>query len=419
MKSVGVVICNYNKKEYVLKCIASVFASEFEDFDLFVVDNASTDGSREAIRQQYGTKLTLLENKENLGGSGGFNTGIQKVVEAGYSYLMCLDNDVVVEKHAIGALYDFLREYPNVGMAGSKVYHLQMPEYVQQFGLEIDFTYFGARTLYADQKDNESIPKIVTCDTVAACSVMLPVRVVKEVGGLPEDNFIYWDDMEWGYRVKKAGYEVAAYGESKVWHEMSANVRKETTFSTYYLWRNSLDFFMRNTPKELVERMSAVLLRGVFDAFYESMYRMEYAVGKTIMFAYQDALQGVRGKADPDKIFRNDGNIKVLEEFLKHKDCIFIENDTMDIGQTLQEIKPSLHITENKKEAQIVVCPCDYIMNVTDFSLEKIYIDAQLNIMATEEDIADVKGYAPSLGTFLCMNQPIFLHSVDKLRNNA
>lgn len=118
----------------------------------------------------------------------------------------------------------------------------------------------------------------------------------KKVGMMPEDNFIYWDDMEWGYLVGQAGYQVAAYGGSKVYHEMSANVRKANTFSTYYMWRNHLNFFMKYTKRKQWEQMSFYQLRSVFDAFYESMYREEHNVAKTIMSAFMDAMMHVRGK---------------------------------------------------------------------------------------------------------------------------
>lgn len=81
MKKIGIVICNYNKSEYVVNCIQSVLESKTDDFDIFVVDNASTDNSVEAVRNRYGDQVNVLVNSENLGGSGGFNTGIRTVLE--------------------------------------------------------------------------------------------------------------------------------------------------------------------------------------------------------------------------------------------------------------------------------------------------------------------------------------------------
>ena len=134
MKKIGIVICNYNKEEEVLGSIRCILESRFKDYDLYVVDNASTDHSVQRIREKYPNEVTLLVNKENLGGSGGFNTGLRAAYEKGYPYVMCVDNDAMLDENAVGNLYEFLENHKEAGMAGAKVYHLENPQYVQQFG---------------------------------------------------------------------------------------------------------------------------------------------------------------------------------------------------------------------------------------------------------------------------------------------
>lgn len=411
MKSIGIVICNYNKCSYVLNCIQSVLESKIKDFDIYVVDNASTDNSVNKINEIYNNKVNLIINNENLGGSGGFNTGIRKVIEKNYKYIMCLDNDVQVDENAVGELYNFLEQHKDVGMVGSKVYHLQAPAYIQQFGLNIDFEHFCAKTLYADVLDNDNIPEVVYCDTVAACSVMLPVKVVKEVGIMPEDNFIYWDDMEWGYKIKLSGYKVAAYGKSEVLHEMGANIRKTTTFTNYYLWRNSINFFMKYTKKEDLEKMSLVILRSVFDAIYESIYRQEHNIAKTIIFAYHDAVSHIRGKAGEGKILPNDGNTSSLSNLLKDKKTFWIENITNNFLNNIASLNNNIKFIDDNTKADIIFKQCKYIMEVNDFSLNEIYIDEQMNILANQADIQIIKNYNFSLELFLYMNQELFINS--------
>ena len=143
MKPIGVVICNYNKRDFVLECVQSVLESREQNFDIFVVDNASTDGSVEALNNTYKEEITILANSENLGGSGGFNTGLRVVRDRGYEYFMCLDDDALVDENAISVLYEYMESHPKVGMAGCRVYHRQLPEYIQQSGLMIDFEQIG------------------------------------------------------------------------------------------------------------------------------------------------------------------------------------------------------------------------------------------------------------------------------------
>ncbi len=408
MKELGIVICNYNKVSYVLKCIETVLASEYRDFDLYVVDNASTDDSVKAIREKYGNCVEILENSENLGGSGGFNTGLRKVLEKEYKYVCCLDNDVQVTPEAIGAMRDFLEQNPKVGMVGAKVYHLQMKEYVQQMGLYIHFNPFHAETIFADVKDDASLPEVVYCDTVAACALMMPVKVVKEVGLMPEDNFIYWDDMEWGYLVKKKGYQVAAIGAAKVYHEMSANVRRENTFSNYYLWRNNLNFYMKYTPANLRDTMCFSMLSSVFDAIYESLYREEHNVASTIQFAFFDAMMGKRGKAETGKIQKNDGNNrKFIDTLQKYQKICVVDEEGISLKNAIAKLAPHIEFVETG-DADIVWKSCPYVMQVKDESLTCIYVDRNWNVLADASDLEMVKNYPYSLQLFIYMHQDTF-----------
>ena len=147
MNPIGIVICNFNKKEYVLECVQSILESKVHNFDIYVVDNASTDGSVEALEMTYGDQITILANEENLGGSGGFNTGLRVVRDKGYEYFMCLDDDALVDENAIFELFEYMEANPDVGMAGCRVYHRQMPDYIQQCGLYIDFDHYNEDVL--------------------------------------------------------------------------------------------------------------------------------------------------------------------------------------------------------------------------------------------------------------------------------
>ena len=326
MKTTGIVICNYNKCDYVLGCIQSVLESKTDDYDLYVVDNASTDDSVEKIQELYGDRLNLIVNEENLGGSGGFNTGIRKVVSAGYKYVWCLDNDVLVDEEALPYLVKFLDEHEETGMVGSKVYHMENPDYVQQFGITIDFNELCVEAKYLNEFEDGTMPEVVYSDAVAACSVLVRTSLIKEIGPMPEANFLYWDDTEWGYRCNRAGYKVASYGKSKVLHAMGAKKESVNTFPVYYAWRNWINFFIKYTPEEDMERVAETFIQSVFEIVYGGYYRGEYNKAKTVMYAYDDALHGVYGKAPADKIFDIDYNHSKLQKLVEGKEVIYIEN---------------------------------------------------------------------------------------------
>lgn len=423
MKKIGIVICNYNKREYVVNCIQSVLESKTDDFDIYVVDNASTDDSVKAIRETYGGKVTVLVNKENLGGSGGFNTGIRKVLEEGYEYLYCLDNDVLVDENAVGALADYLDAHEDTGVAGSIVYHMDYPDYVQQYGLDIDFENYTAITHYADFPDDGSIPEVNFCDTVATCSVMIRTDCIRttEIGIMPENNFIYWDDMEWIYRFTLAGFKVVTIRDSVVLHKMGSNTRPANTFINYYMWRNRINFFMKYTPEDKIDTMSYRILSAVFDSLYESMYREEHHVMQTISYAFYDAVRGVRGKAAEHKIMENDANDDKFLRYVKDKKSFYL----MPCGDTARQemaenyikaLAPELERCLDPESADFSVCLCDYVMHVRDGDRKIVYIDTENNCILDDEDWTAVENYAYCKSLFIYMNQAPFLDAVYSLR---
>ena len=395
------------------------------NYDIFVVDNASTDDSVSQIESHFGNQVTILKNAVNLGGSGGFNTGIRKVLELKYPYLLCLDNDVLVDEDAILRLYEFLLSHQDVGCVGARVYHMESPDYIQQSGINVDMAHFSAKTLYADTFDDGSIPEIVYCDTVATCCAMIRTSILHttDIGIMPEDNFIYWDDCEWGYRINQAGYKVAVYGAAQVLHTMGAKDSKKHAFTSYYIWRNRIHFFLKYTPANQLESMSLCLLREIFDVLYECLYREEHNIMRTIHFAFTDALFNIRGMADPHHLLdeKQNTNDEKLYALLFDKNSFYVDACGYDteanyfmerIIRRFSNIKKA----ESKEISDISFTFCDYIMNVSDFTLDTIYIDTAFRMLSSQDDVTAIQNYAYSKSLFIYMNQASVLDTARKIQ---
>ena len=313
MKRVGITICNYNKSEMVCKCIEAILEQKYRDYDLFVVDNASTDDSVSVIRDNFSDKVVLLRNYENLGGSGGFNTGLREMMKNDYEYLMCVDNDAMLDEDAVGKLVDFLDSHIECGMAASKIYHLEYPNIVQNYGQTIDFDYYCTEANYFGEKEDGTMPEFVYADAVPACSLMVRRSVIDVIGLLPEENFLYWDDTEWGYKCNQAGYKVASVGASKAAHAMGARREDVNTFPTYYAWRNWIRFFMKYTPEEKWLEMAATFLSSIYEVEFWGNYNEVFSKANTVMAAYDDAIHGIMGKARAGRIFDMDQDDSFVE----------------------------------------------------------------------------------------------------------
>lgn len=423
MKQIGIVICNYNKKNDALACIRSILESKFQDYDIYVVDNASTDGSAEAIRNAYGEQVTLLVNQENLGGSGGFNTGLRAAFQKGYPYLMCVDNDALLDENAVGNLLAFLQEHPETGIAAAKIYHREAPDYVQQFGQKIDFENFCTDVTYLNAYEDGSMPEYVYTDAVAACALMIRRSVIEKIGFMPEENFLYWDDTEWCYLCNRAGWKVASVGNAMALHAMGAKKELENTFPTYYAWRNWLRFFMRYTEPEEWEAMAGTFLDSMFQIVYEGLHKGEKNRTRTVMLAYDDALHGVTGKAGENRIFTLDTADGPWDKLFSAAPAYVLHTDkypgtAQDIRDRAERMGYDIrwyNVSEAPENTPEIVL-CDNIFQIEDLSLQKIYIDINDCILASEEDVLDVINYNYSRRTFIESQKPIFLQRLREQR---
>ena len=427
MEKIGVVICNYNKEKDVLLCIQSVIESIYQDYHVYVVDNASTDRSVEFITREYGDdpRITLLVNEENLGGSGGFNTGVRRAVEKGHQYVMCVDNDALLDENCIGTLMEFLEEHPESGMAAAKIYHTELPEYVQNYGTFIDFQNYRVDSTYANYLEDGSMPELVYSDAVPACALMVRTSLIEQIGLMPEENFLYWDDTEWCYRCRAAGYKVASVGGAKAFHQMGAKKEEVNTFPTYYAWRNWIVFFLQHIEEEQLDDMAEAFLGSIFEIVYEGLYRGEPNKSKTVMAAVDDALHGVMGKAGPERIFDLEFTYDKLKPLLEKGKNLFIEvNDFPLFADAMrEEIEakyPSCRVvlsTEGTRpEGSLVVSLCESIFRQDDLSLEKFIMDLDGNVLRDEDDVLMAINYNYSRRAFIFAQKPLFIRLAKALR---
>lgn len=274
-KKLGVVICNFNKKEYLKQCLSSVLESDLsdKDYEIVVVDNASTDGAPQMVKEEF-SNVILLENIENTGGSGGFARGMQYAIDKGYEYVALLDNDIKLDENTLSTMLEYLAQNPNVGVVGAKICQMDHPDLLQEFGSFIDQEKFEISTPLKGQKDGKDLPEFVNCDYVPACCLIVRKKVLKEAGVFDASYFIYWDDMDWCTRVRNLGYEIHAIKNARVLHKMGAK-DSSTTFSNYYFHRNRLRYFLSYlTAEKLDEFLLSIegwLINSTFFAWQKGL----------------------------------------------------------------------------------------------------------------------------------------------------
>lgn len=329
-KDLGIVICNFNKVNYLKGCLESLYKSDFEDLslDVIVVDNASTDGSPDFIKENY-PKIVLLENETNTGGSGGFDRGIRYAIQEEYNYVVLLDNDILLEKNTILNLFKYIKENPKAGVVGSKICTMDNPDILQEMGSFIDYeNKFNVYTPLKSHKDDSLLPEVVECDYVPACCMITTKEVLEKVGSFNTEHFIYWDDMDWCTRVKRENYEIYAINSSRVFHKMGA-ANHTNTFGLYYFERNRIMFFLKYIEDDKFDNFSNILCDWFLRMSFFSNLKGNYATPKSFLCAIDDLFIGNLGKQD-DSIFTKEPELNIFEKYgLKNNDeiAIFMQKD--------------------------------------------------------------------------------------------
>lgn len=264
-----VIIVTWNKKEYVVNLLHSLKQINYPSaaLDILVVDNASNDGTVATLEQEF-PQIKIIANSENLGGTGGFNTGLAwafEQVEDQYDFLWLLDNDVVVHRQALAELVNTLNDNPDAAVAGSTMLQLDYPWQINEMGAFVD-RYTGALIL---NRHFENIPgwrekslddllaadvdlsqRLINCqpsmdvDYVAAASLLIRAPIAKQAG-LWMDFFIHFDDVEWCLRINQMGQRVLVSSRSMIWHLSAA--AKVPSWILYYDNRNILYLLQKHS----------------------------------------------------------------------------------------------------------------------------------------------------------------------------
>lgn len=292
-EKIACVVCNYNKKDYVLMCVSSLLDQTYTGIDVIVVDNASDDGSAEALRDNYGKKILVIENDENLGGSGGFNRGLRYVLEKDYKYVVLIDNDVRVAQDAIDIMYKYMESHTDVGILGAKILQMKHEDTVQDLGGSItdDFLMKGNFYGYIDK----NLPDEMDCNYISTCTAMARVDAVRKFGLMPEDNFIYWDDVEWSKKCQLSGYRTVAIGNARVWHNHTIT-SGTSAFVKYYMTRNRLHFFAKYCEESSIENMATFFVEEVCERIMGFYLKGYPEMSQVIQQAFNDFLEINRGK---------------------------------------------------------------------------------------------------------------------------
>ena len=240
---VAIIILNWNGLKDTIECLESVKKIDYPNFEIIVVDNGSTDGSPEKIKEMF-PDITLIRNKENLGYASGNNVGIRYALKNNVEYILVLNNDTVVDKNIINSFINVAMYEKNVGCLGCKIFYYNKPNILSHTGglIKTHPLLLGFHR-GENEEDKGQYDKIVQVDYLTGAAIFFSRFTIERIGLFNEQFFLYWEDTDFCLRIKEARLKNLYIPSAKVWHKCGTSTcgwRNPCLY--YYVVRNRLLF---------------------------------------------------------------------------------------------------------------------------------------------------------------------------------
>ena len=249
MVDLSVTIVNWNTKEDLLHCLGSILKRETSvQREIIVVDNGSQDGSGAEVKRVF-SDVTLIENDRNLGFARAANQGLQK---SSGRYILLLNPDTHIKNAAIERLMLFLDARPDVGIAGAQLLNA---DGTKQNSIA-NFPSLGTELLnksllrwlfpkkFPGKERNYSEP--IEVDSVIGACMLVRRDAIEKVGLLDEDYFLFLEETDWCYRIRKTGWKIYHVPQAVVYHFQGKSAETEKKKAKVEYYRSRYHFFKKN-----------------------------------------------------------------------------------------------------------------------------------------------------------------------------
>ena len=245
----SIIILNYNTKDLTIECIDSLvdqYKQELDNgqFEVILVDNASTDGSLEAFKKLKTKNLKLIESKENLGFSKGCNLGAKN---AAGEYLLFLNSDTEIKDQGFVKMLDYIKKNETVGILGGALKNengtsqSSAGKFYNLFNLFLML--IGLERLGFLRESPKLTKKV---DWVSGACLMIKRKIFEKIGGFEKELFMYGEDMELCFKAGKKGFATYFYPEITLFHKERGSSNR--TFAIVHIYKAVLFFYKQYKP---------------------------------------------------------------------------------------------------------------------------------------------------------------------------
>ncbi|MVN91174.1 glycosyltransferase family 2 protein [Mucilaginibacter aquatilis] len=248
---VAVVILNWNGLKFLQQFLPSVLQSTYPNMEVVVGDNGSTDGSVEFLKSRYTNEVTVLQNDENYGYTGGYNRIISRVTA---DYFVLLNSDIEVIPGWIEPIIEMMEADDSIAAAAPKILAYHNKNHFEHAGAaggfidKLGYPFCRGRLFYEIEQDNGQYDQSGEIFWASGAALFIRSKCWQRAGGFDERFFAHMEEIDLCWRLKNMGYKIMYCAQSVVYHVGGGTLNVENPFKTYLNFRNNLWLIQKNMP---------------------------------------------------------------------------------------------------------------------------------------------------------------------------
>ncbi len=290
---VSVLILSYNGKPLLEDSVSTYLANDYPNFDVVVIDNGSTDNTKEYVEENF-PKAKLIRLEKNRGYSGGFNFGLEYAFKDNDSkYAVITNNDVKVDDQLVKELVKVAETDEMIGFVTGKVYYYDKPDTLQSVGKYEDPIYWNGYHIGSKEVDKGQYDEVSERFFADDIFILVSRKMYEEIGAYDENFLFQSEEYDWEARAKAKGYKIYYTPGAKIWHKESMTIGKQSPFKAFFDARNPMIVIMKYKDAAFFRRYFWKR-HFTYDVFKSSLVRIKQGAPATAWSIWKGLFSGLR-----------------------------------------------------------------------------------------------------------------------------
>jgi GT2 family glycosyltransferase len=302
---VSIIIVHLKDVTNLIDCLGSLNKIIYPNFEIVIVHNGSKSTALTTQLDSVNKYIKgIINTKFNLGYARANNIGIKEAIRGGTDYILLLNDDTVVSPNFLNSLVDMAEKNSDIAILGPLIYYYDEPERIWFAGAKFKRETCQVIARRSDEIDASLYTKAIDSDYITGCSLLANRKILDKIGLLDERFFLYWEDVDWGLRVKKNNQKNAIILSSKIWHKVSVSTGgPNSALKVYHKTRSHLLFHnihITGTNAQLMMKFG----RDISWLLFKSDDRDRFRKAMAYLAAIKDYYLGRTGKG-PKWLWQN------------------------------------------------------------------------------------------------------------------